>query len=202
MSLTVRPVMAQKLVNENNVLSVKDLEKVKHLLNNHQKIGYTFFDEFQQRIPREEVAEVEQIVNEILPELDPKLRATICGSYRRGKATCGDIDMLLTHPDYTQEHKTPSFFRKLVEKLRSKGVITHDINFGQVKYNGVCRLPKAESLHRRIDILWIPYDQYFFGLLYFTGSGFFNIQMRRIALEKGFTLNEYEILPFGDSVNN
>jgi DNA polymerase/3'-5' exonuclease PolX len=63
-------------------------------------------------------------------------------------------------------------------------------------YHGVCRLPsKVDALHRRIDILWTPYDQYHYALLYFTGSGFHNIQMRRIALEKGYTLNEAELLP-------
>ena len=39
----------------------------------------------------------------------------------------------------------------------------------------------------------IPEDQYYCGILYFTGSDEFNRQMRQHALEKGFTLNEYSI---------
>lgn len=33
---------------------------------------------------------------------------------------------------------------------------------------------------------------------YFTGSDLFNTQMRLIALEKGFTLNEYEVCKLAD----
>ena len=50
---------------------------------------------------------------------------------------------------------------------------------------------------RRIDIRLIPIDQYYFGILYFTGSDLFNKQMRAHALDKGFTLNEYCIRPVG-----
>ena len=37
----------------------------------------------------------------------------------------------------------------------------------------------------------IPFDEYYCGLLYFTGSEEFNKNMRALALKKGFTLNEY-----------
>lgn len=43
----------------------------------------------------------------------------------------------------------------------------------------------------------IPKDQYYCGVLYFTGSDIFNKNMRAHALEKGFTLNEYTIRPLG-----
>lgn len=107
-------------------------------------VGLDYFAEFEARIPREEVAEIEAAVREILPEIDEKLIITICGSYRYGfhsvsfvivtldscissvlflpslyrrkKATCGDIDMLLTHPDYPSDKPTPKFFRQLVQK--------------------------------------------------------------------------------------
>ncbi len=63
---------------------------------------------------------------------------------------------------------------------------------------------KADSesqthLHRRIDLRMIPHEDYWCGLLYFTGSDFFNKQMRKIALERGFTLSEYSISPVGET---
>ena len=39
----------------------------------------------------------------------------------------------------------------------------------------------------------IPNDQYYCGILYFTGSDEFNRRMRQHALDKGFTINEYSI---------
>ena len=67
---------------------------------------------------------------------------------------------------------------------------------------GVCKLADIDDVKhafRRIDIRLIPHDQYYCALLYFTGSDMFNKNMRGIALEKGFTLNEYSIRPVGST---
>ncbi|XP_011856445.1 PREDICTED: DNA polymerase beta isoform X2 [Mandrillus leucophaeus] len=83
------------------------------------------------------------------------------------------MDVLLTHPSFTSESTK----------------------------QGVCQLPskndEKEYPHRRIDIRLIPKDQYYCGVLYFTGSDIFNKNMRAHALEKGFTINEYTIRPLG-----
>lgn len=47
----------------------------------------------------------------------------------------------------------------------------------------------------------IPNDQYYSGVLYFTGSDLFNQQMRTQANEKGFTINEYSIRLAGINKN-
>ncbi|KAL4646569.1 DNA polymerase beta [Arapaima gigas] len=134
--------------------------------------------------------------------LDPEYIGTICGSYRRGAESSGDIDILLTHPNFTsQSEKQPRLLHAVVEHLESLGFITDTLSKGDTKFMGVCQLAhgdeEEECPHRRIDIRLIPKDQYYCGVLYFTGSDIFNKNMRTHALEKGFTLNEYTIRPLG-----
>lgn len=52
-------------------------------------------------------------------------------------------------------------------------------------------------LKKSFPLRLIPKDQYYCGVLYFTGSDIFNKNMRAHALEKGFTINEYTIRPLG-----
>ena len=62
-----------------------------------QKIGLKHFDDFELRIPRKEIEDVEKLLAGKIKDLDPDYNVVICGSYRRGLATSGDIDVLLTH---------------------------------------------------------------------------------------------------------
>ncbi|TMS03694.1 DNA polymerase beta [Larimichthys crocea] len=188
---------------EEGVKTLEDLKKIEHKLNHHQQIGLKYFEEFEKRIPRAEMEKMETLIIGELKEINTEYIGTICGSYRRGAASSGDIDILLTHPNYTSEtEKQPKLLHAVVEHLESIGFVTDTLSKGDTKFMGVCQLQQSdedeeEYLHRRIDIRLIPKDQYYCGVLYFTGSDIFNKNMRTHALEKGFTLNEYTIRPLG-----
>ncbi|CAB1319953.1 unnamed protein product [Coregonus sp. 'balchen'] len=181
----------------NFLTRVTDLKKIEHKLNHHQQIGLKYFEEFEKRIPRAEMTKMETLILQELELVDTEYIGTICAE------SSGDIDILLTHPNYTSvDEKQPKLLHAVVEHFESIGFITDTLSKGDTKFMGVCQLQQndedeEEYLHRRIDIRLIPKDQYYCGVLYFTGSDIFNKNMRTHALEKGFTLNEYTIRPVG-----
>jgi len=200
----IGPAAARKFF-EDGIKTLDDLRKIEDKLNHHQQIGLKYFEDFEKRIPRAEMTKMETLILKELEVVDPEYIGTICGSYRRGAESSGDIDILLTHPDYTSEtDKQPKLLHDVVDHLESIGFVTETLSKGDTKFMGVCQLqmdddPDATepNPHRRIDIRLIPKDQYYCGVLYFTGSDVFNKSMRTHALEKGFTLNEYTIRPLG-----
>ncbi|XP_066212041.1 DNA polymerase lambda isoform X2 [Saccopteryx leptura] len=134
-------------------------------------------------------------VRESAQALQPGLLCVACGSYRRGKATCGDVDVLLTHPD-GRSHQ--GIFSRLLDSLRQQGFLTDDLvsheeNGQQQKYLGVCQLPGLGRRHRRLDIIVVPYSEFACALLYFTGSAHFNRSMRALAKTKGMSLSEHAL---------
>ncbi|KAF6317732.1 DNA polymerase lambda [Rhinolophus ferrumequinum] len=164
-------------------------------LTTQQAIGLKHYDDFLERIPREEATEIEQTVRESAQAFSPGLLCVACGSYRRGKATCGDVDVLLTHPD-GRSHQ--GVFSRLLDSLRQRGFLTDDLvsqeeNGQQQKYLGVCQLPGPGRRHRRLDIIVVPYSEFACALLYFTGSAHFNRSMRALAKTKGMSLSEHAL---------
>ncbi|XP_015203113.2 DNA polymerase lambda isoform X1 [Lepisosteus oculatus] len=169
--------------------------RTKAALTSQQVIGLKHYDDFLDRMPREEAAEIEKTVKEAALSLNPGLLAVACGSYRRGKPTCGDVDILITHPD-GKSHK--GIFSKILHILHQSGFLTDDLvsheeNGEQKKYLGVCRLPGPESRHRRLDIIVVPYSEFACAILYFTGSAHFNRSMRALAKTKNMSLSEHSL---------
>ncbi|ELU13471.1 hypothetical protein CAPTEDRAFT_183536 [Capitella teleta] len=195
----IGPAAAQKLVSE-GIMSIEDLRKNQEKLNKQQVIGLKHFEDFEERIPREEMLQLQEFSLKQIEKVDSDYAAEVCGSFRRGASNSGDIDILLTHPSYTSDSKTkqPKLLHDVVRQLESTGFVTDTLSLGDSKFMGVCRY-NSEHLFRRIDIRLIPHDQYFCALLYFTGSDMFNKNMRTVALEQGFTLNEYCIRPVGST---
>lgn len=200
----IGPAAARKLFDD-GIKTIEDLRKNTDKLNHHQKIGLKHFEDFEQRIPRPEMEKLESFILGEVQNVDENYTTTICGSYRRGAASSGDIDILLTHPDFKAEDgKKPALLHAVVKQLEKSKFVTDTISLGDTKFMGVCQLSKeneedTDNLFRRIDIRLIPSDQYYCGTLYFTGSDLFNKNMRAIALENGFTLNEYTIRPLGST---
>ena len=131
------------------------------------------------------------------------IRVETCGSYRRGRPQCGDVDILITRTDNEQP---TGMLELLVLHLEGKGFLKErlglshgHLNKAKEMYMGVCKVPGAKSLARRIDIKVYPKEQFGFALLYFTGSDYFNRSMRLFADKKGYTLSDHGLVPAAKS---
>ena len=82
-------------------------------------------------------------VKEFCQGIDKGLEVVTCGSYRRGKLTCGDVDILVTHPD-GRSHV--GVLDALLDRGHACDFLTDDLSVhndpgGSAKYLGVCKLP-------------------------------------------------------------
>lgn len=163
-------------------------------LTRQQEIGLKYYDEFLERMQRDEASKIEEVVKKAALHINPGLQAFACGSYRRGKPTCGDVDVIVSHPD-GRSHE--GVMTKLLERLKSSGFLTDDLTLAENgehrKYLGVCKLPGENTKHRRLDIIVVPYNEWACSLLYFTGSDYFNRSMRLLAKKNGMSLSEHSL---------
>lgn len=128
----------------------RTLEELKRsgILNRQQTIGVAHYKDFLERMSRQEVAEIEETVRELCVSINSGMEVVTCGSYRRGKQTCGDIDLLITHPD-GRSHR--GVFDELLRRGREAGFLTDDLSIhsdpvAQCKYLGVCRLAEDRKV--------------------------------------------------------
>ena len=186
------PTTAEAWVSQ-GLNTLEDLKK-HGKLTRQQEIGLKYYDEFLERMPREEAGQIEEVVKNASLEINPGLEAFACGSYRRGKPTCGDVDVIVSHPD-GKSHE--GVMTKLLDSLKSSGFLTDDLTFAENgehrKYLGVCKLPGENTKHRRLDIIVVPYNEWACSLLYFTGSDYFNRSMRLLAKNNGMSLSEHSL---------
>jgi DNA polymerase/3'-5' exonuclease PolX len=184
----IGPAKARQLVQEHAVKSVDDLKTRQHLLNDKQKMGLKYYDEFLLRIPRSEMMKHDNYIKDMIKRVDKDYVVEITGSYRRGEKDSGDIDVLITHPDESIDHE--QVFKNIINLFVQDGYVTDIFAQGNKKCLAVCKA-KRHRHFRRIDFMITGKHEFPFALLYFTGSGPFNIDMRNLALERGYSLSEY-----------
>jgi len=188
---SVGPAQATRWIDQGH-RTIKDLiEKVP--LTKNQKVGVEHFDEFQTRILREEMQRHDEYVRKSAAKIDPDVQFTIGGSYRRGADSSGDIDFIVTKPDCPAETLRMIMLENVVPKLFSEGYLkvglaTTDKDDGS-KWHGAATLP-GHTVWRRIDFLFVPWNEIGAALIYFTGNDIFNRSIRLLASKKGLRLNQ------------
>jgi DNA polymerase/3'-5' exonuclease PolX len=197
----IGPVTAHKLFLQ-GYKSIADLRKApKGTLSEPQTIGLKYCEEFKVRIPREEVSVLATAVREAANTfMDDEVHCYCVGSFRRGRSSSGDIDVLVECRD---ESRMTDLLMHILNDLRPggksprSGILTDDLLVGDVTYMGVARLQRPLNdadtkppVHRRMDIKVYHSAQLPTALLYFTGSMRFNRSMRLWAKLKGFNLQD------------
>lgn len=170
--------------------SLEDL-KARANLNKNQQIGIEHYDDFLQRIPRSEVEEHGNVVRKSITMLDPAARVIIGGSYRRGAASSGDIDVIITKDGSTADEIRALVLDSAVPKLYGQGFLKASLATRKKgsKWHGASALP-GNPIWRRIDFLFVPGEEIGAALIYFTGNDVFNRSLRLLASKKGMCLNQ------------
>jgi DNA polymerase (family X) len=106
----------------------------------------------------------------------------IAGSYRRGKETVGDLDILAESLDV----------REVMDRLAEFPGIEHVLGRGETKMS--VRL--ATGL--QVDLRIVPAESFGAALQYFTGSKDHNVVLRQLAKDRGLKINEYGVFRVGD----
>jgi len=153
-------------------------------LTNHQLLGLKHYYDLQHRIERKHIdLFILQLVT-ILPEI----KTIVCGSYRRGALTSGDIDILLCCGNKSEKS---SCLKSCVTLLKKKDILVDDlISLTKTKYMGFAHLDDRAHVCR-IDIRCVSDDEYIPAMLYFTGSKQENLRLRKLCKTKNMKLNEY-----------
>ena len=190
----IGPKLAKKLLDQ----GIDTLNKLRKAykdgevkLTEVQRLGITYYEDLHDKIPRAEIQQFEKELKKVVKEVDPKLDFEIMGSYRRGLAKSGDIDLLLFHPDVkTKEDITQDYVSQIVQKLSEKYKYIGKLAQGQKKFMGLFILKKKV---RHIDILFVPMNNLYAAINYFTGSKTHNVKLRDHAKKLGYTVNEFYI---------
>lgn len=197
-------VKAIELYNQ-GIKSVKDLKKKykngEIELNDKILLGLKYYGKFFGNIPRKEIKEISKILTQIIKKINKNINSEIeyvyeiCGSYRREKPFCGDIDILISKKGKLDKinylENIINLLKDPIKKNNNEPLIIDDLTDKNIhtKYMGFCKY--LDNPIRRIDIRFIPFESFYSALVYFTGSMELNKKMRQIAKIKHYKLSEY-----------
>ena len=185
----IGPKMVKALYDDLGVRTVADLEKaaragrIRELPHFGEKTeakilkGIGFLKQRGGRQPLGAVLDLARDIEARLAGLRGVQQAAVAGSIRRRKETIGDLDFLVVAG---QPEKVMDFFVSMPEAAHV---------YGKGPTKTMVRLRSGMDADLRV----VPAESWGAALNYFTGSKDHNVALRRIAIEKGYKLNEYGV---------
>lgn len=104
-------------------------------------------------------------------------QVVVAGSFRRGRETVGDLDLLVTARPRSE----------VMEKFAAYDEVRDMISSGDTRSSAILKSGI------QVDLRLVPEESYGSALQYFTGGKAHNIQVRRLAQERGLKINEYGV---------
>ena len=187
----VGPKMIKVLYQKLKIKNLADLEratkagKLRYLPRMGEKLeqkilkGIEFKKEGGGRFALGEILPLAREIKERLLKVKGVETVEIAGSLRRRQETIGDLDLLAIseNPDAVSD-----YFTKMHE-------VAHVYAHGDTK--AMVRLNSPAGGGIDADLRVVPRESFGAALQYFTGSKDHNIEVRKIAIKKGYKLNEY-----------
>jgi DNA polymerase (family 10) len=191
----VGPKTVRALWHELGVQSVDDLRKaaesgrlagIPHFgKKTEERIlrGISFLSQGAGRVPIADALAYVRPIEHRLRDLSFVEQCVIAGSIRRFRETIGDVDFLVVSTD---ADRVIDFFTTMneVTAVHAKGANT----------KASVRLANGMDADLRV----VPAESFGAAMCYFTGSKAHNVHMRKLAIGKGWKLNEYGLFTVED----
>ncbi len=183
------PKRVRRLYKELNIKTLKQLEhaarrgRLRELPGFGAKTEQRILEELQIKVNKDKrflhsaARQYAEPLAEYLRSVTGVQKVVIAGSYRRCKETVGDIDILVTikaHCPVMQKFLQYDEVQEIVSQGPTRATV--------FLRNGL-----------QVDICVVEATSYGAALYYFTGSKAHNIQIRRIAQQRGLKINEYGV---------
>ena len=137
----------------------------------------------ERRTPIAEAMRVGRDVVEAVSAIPGVEHAEVAGSLRRFRETIGDIDVVVVSTGDPEA---------IMERFVSLALVRDVVAYGARKSAVI----GAAGI--QVDLRVVRPDQFGAAAVYFTGSKAHNVHLRRLALEHGWTLNEYALSSLDD----
>lgn len=169
----------KKAAKEGKIRKIKDFGK-----KSEQDIldGIELVKNMKDRVPYKKAKSAANKIIKKMKKVKEVKNIKAAGSLRRKKDTIGDIDLLVSS---TKPQKAIGAFTDLsdIQKVLAEGPTKAMV----ILKSGI-----------QADLRVLKPESWGAGLFYFTGSKNFDIKMRKIAMKKGYKLNEYGLFDKDD----